>query len=100
MWKTVKNWLGWKNSGPPSQLFYEGRVITKPAGLASSMNKFFIDKVKSLRQNIPQVDRDPLREMKEAMQLRQSKFKLQPVTVEEVAKLIKSLKSSSATGID
>ena len=100
MWKTVKNWLGWKNSGPPTQLFFEGRVVTKPAGLASSMNKFFIDKVKSLRQNIPQVARDPLKEMKEAMQLRQSMFQLQPVTVEEVGKLIKSLKSSSATGMD
>ena len=24
MWKTVKGRLGWKNSGPPTQLFYEG----------------------------------------------------------------------------
>ena len=34
------------------------------------------------------------------MQPRQSIFKLQPVTVEEVSKLIKSLQSSLATGMD
>ena len=80
MWRTVKNWLGWKNSGPPTKLFYNGEIVTRPASLASSMNKFFIDKVKSLRQNIPQVARDPLIEMKQAMQHRVCKFKLNQVT--------------------
>ena len=100
MWKTVKNWLGWKNTGPPNKLFYDGRIVTRPACIASSMNRFFIDKVKSLRQNIPEVSRDPLKEMKEAMQHRQCKFKLSPVSTPEVAKLIMGLKSSSATGMD
>ena len=52
-WKTVKSLLGWNSAGPPTQLFYQGRMVTKPMGLASSMNKFFIDKVKGLRQKIP-----------------------------------------------
>ena len=100
MWKTVKSWLGWKNSGPPNKLFYDGRIVTRPACIASSMNRFFVDKVKSLRLNIPQVARDPLKEMKQAMQHRQSKFKLSPVSIPEVVKLIKEMKTSSATGMD
>ena len=60
MWKTVKSLLGWKNTGPPTQLFYEGRIVTRPAGLASSMNRFFVDKVRGLRNNIPVVASDPL----------------------------------------
>ena len=100
MWRTVKNWLGWKNSGPPTKLFHNGEIVTRPASLASSMNKFFIDKVKSLRQNIPQVARDPLIEMKQAMQHRECKFKLNPVSTPEVSKLIHGLKTSSATGMD
>ena len=100
VWGTVKNWLGWKKSGSPTKLFYNGGIVTRPASIATSMNKFFIDKVKSLRKNIPQVARDPLREMREAMQHRECKFKLNPVSTNEVSKLISGLKTSSATGMD
>ena len=60
----------YKNHQVSRKLFYEGRIVTRPAGLASSMNKFFIDKVKTLRQNIPVVATDPLKELKEAMEHR------------------------------
>ena len=100
MWRTVKNWIGWNNTGQPTQLFCEGRIVTRPAGIASSMNKFFIEKVKTLRQNIPIVDMDPLKRMKEAMKDKQCKFKIRVVSEEEVLKLIKGLKSSTATCLD
>ena len=99
-WKTVKGWLGWGNSGPPTQLFYKGRMVTKPAGLACSMNGFFIDKVKGLRDNIPLVNSDPLKKVKEAMQNRECNFNLRLVSVSDVIKIIKGLKNSSATGVD
>ena len=99
-WKTVKGWLGWGSGGPPTQLFYSGRIVTQPAGLSSNMNRFFIDKVKDLRNRIPIVNSDPLKKLKEAMQYIKCKFQLKPVTVDEVTKLIKGLKSSNATGVD
>jgi hypothetical protein len=99
-WKTVKGWLGWNSGGPPTQLFSEGRIVTKPAGLASSMNRFFITKIKELRQNIPVVNFDPLKYLKEAMRDRKCKFSLKQLTIEDVLKLIKGLKNSSATGVD
>ena len=92
--------VGWNFGGPPTQLFYDGRLVTKPAGLASSMNKFFVHKVKTLRQKIPVVDSDPLKHMKEAMRDRKCKFKMKHLSVEEVLKLIRGLKNSSATGVD
>ena len=99
-WKTVKSLLGWNTAGPPTQLFYLGRMVSKPMTLATSMNKFFIDKIKGLRQKIPVVATDPLKQMKEAMQERKCTFKLKPVTADSVVKLIKGLKNSSATGVD
>ena len=99
-WKTVKGWLGWSSAGPPTQLFFEGQMVTKPAGLASSMNRFFINKIKSLRQTIPTSESDPLKKVKEAMEGRQCTFQMTPVTTEDVIKIIKDLKSSSATGVD
>ena len=96
----MKGWLGWSSGGPPTQLFYEGRIITKPIGLATSMNKFFIDKIKLLRQKIPMVNCDPLKYLKEAMSNRKCKFILKKLNLEDVIKLIKGLKNSSATGVD
>jgi hypothetical protein len=100
VWKTVKGWLGWGSAGPPTQLFSEGRVVTSPAGIASSMNRFFLDKIKKLREKIPQVVSDPLGKMKEAMRNRVYSFFLQSVNEEDVVKIIKNLKNSSASGVD
>ena len=43
MWKSVKGIIGWENSGPPTKLFHEGKTITSPFGLASTMNRYFIN---------------------------------------------------------
>ena len=100
IWKTVKGWLGWGTSGTPSQLFWEGRLVTSPRGLCTAMNKFFLDKIKRLRNSIPVQTSDPLQRMKEARRGRQSSFKLKPVEEETVLKHIKELKNSAATGVD
>ena len=100
LWKNVKTWLNWNNSGPPSQLFHNGRLTTSPAGLAGSMNAFFMDKVSSLRNDIPASQSDPLAKLKESMKDRQCNLTLRAVHPEEVLKVIKSLKNSKSTGID
>jgi hypothetical protein len=47
------------------------------------MNGFFIDKVKGLRDNIPLVNSDPLKKVKEAMQNRECNFNLRLVSVSD-----------------
>ena len=64
------------------------------------MNRFFLDKIRRLRENIPLPTTDPLTKLKEAMRGRQSSFKVKPVQEDQVLKIIKSLKNSSATGVD
>ena len=100
IWKSVKGWLGWGGGGPPTQLFTGGRIVTSPAGIASAINNFFIDKIRRLRGNIPAAISDPLSKLREAMHNRQCSFKMKPVSVVDVLKLIKGLKNSSATGVD
>jgi hypothetical protein len=100
LWKTVKGWLGWGGSGTPTQLFSNGKMVTSPSGLASAMNKFFVDKVKRLRLNIPPATSDPLTKLKEAMRRRECSFRLKMVKEDQVLKIIQSLKNSSATGVD
>ena len=87
MWKSVKGIVGWESSGPPTRLFHEGKSINSPSGLASTMNKFFINKVKGLRNAIPQVDLDPLANLRVSMRKRQCKFNLKLVNEQDVMKI-------------
>ena len=100
LWKNMKGWLNWKSSGPPSQLFSEGRIVNTPSGLAETMNKFFINKVVQLRQGIPLNATDPLKTLKETMSERTCSFSFKPVEPEQVLKIIKALKNSKSTGLD
>ena len=100
LWKNVKTWLNWNNSGPPSQLFHNGRLINSPSGLAGAMNSFFIEKVSRLRQNIPASNADPLSKLRESMKDRQCSFSFRSVHPDEVQKVISSLKNSKSTGTD
>ena len=100
LWKNVKTRLNWNNSGPPSKLFHDGKIITSPAGIAGTMNSFFLGKVADLRENIPGAAVDPLEKLKESMNHRNCSFSLQAVGPADVLKIIKSLKNSRSTGTD
>ena len=52
MWKNVKSWLSWGNSGPPSKVIDNGILVTSPKKLAETMNNFFVQKVKKLKESI------------------------------------------------
>ena len=75
----MKGWLGWGTSGTPTQLFWEGRLVTSQRGVCTSMNKFFIDDIKRLRNAIHAQTSDPLRKLKEATRGRQYSFRLSRV---------------------
>ena len=92
--------MGWKNSGPPTQLFYECKVISSPYGLASTMNSFFIKKVKDLQKRLPPSKGDPLEKLRQAMSTRTCTFKLEPVHPDEVLDIVNELKNSKSTGLD
>ena len=100
IWRSLKGWLGWNSGGPPTQLFHNGRLITRPVGLSSTMNEFFITKIKNLREKIPQTSCDPLIYLRQAMKGRSCTFSFKEVSLIEVKKVICSLKNSSATGVD
>ena len=100
LWKNVKSWLSWGDSGPPSKLFHNGEMITKPARLATIMNTFFINKVTQLQGRIPNAASDPLAKLSEVLQNRKCSFSLKSLTPEEVSKIIAGLKNSKSTGMD
>ena len=42
--KAVKGIIGWGSTGLPTKLFHEGKYISSPAGLATKLNNYFINK--------------------------------------------------------
>ena len=87
-------------SGPPTQLFHEGRVFNSPAGIAGAMNNFFTNKVNMLRMNIPPSASDPLSKLRENLQGRDCTMVFRAVEPDEVLKAVRNLKNSKSTGID
>ena len=52
LWRIVRGWLPWNGCGPPSQLFNDRKFITNSAGLAETMNHFFMDKIAFIHEQI------------------------------------------------
>ena len=100
LWRSNKEIVGWSSTGPHTKLFHEGNFVNSPTGLATTLNSFFINKVKGLRNSIPVVHDDPLAKLRESMNSRQCTFKMKQVTQEDVLKIINSLNNSSSTGVD
>ena len=100
MWKAAKSMLGWSSGGPPTQLYHLGAYFSSPSGLATTMNKFFLEKVRKLREGIPVTNTDPLARMRESMASRSCSFRFKQVTVQQMAKIVTGLRNSKATGTD
>ena len=64
------------------------------------MNKYFIGKVRNLKGNLPQSNRDPLTQLRTFMTGRECSLSLKPVHPDKVDKMIRNLKSSGAAGLD
>ena len=99
VWSTVKRILNWVGGGPPSQLFYQGKIMNKPAAVTLSINSFFIKKVKDIISGIPQVDTDPLTKMQERMAARSCSLTFLPVTEDKVRQTIQNIKPTTTTGV-
>ena len=99
-WKSVKGWLGWTTGGPPKQLFDGVRLCNKPSELSNIMNRFFVDKVKNIRCELPFSADDPLSSVKKLMKDKKCKLKFKTVHPDIVLEIINSLKNKKSCGSD
>ena len=99
-WSHVRSFLGWSTGGPPTQLFHDGTLHSKPAELATIMNNFFVDKIRNLRMNLPPSCLNPVDLVTSLMHNRTCSFHLQPVHPDQISKIIDKMKSSKSCGID
>ena len=99
-WRTAKDFMNWENTGgPPSQLSINGRLVTKASLIAKEMNRFFLDKVQTIRNGIAYLP-NMFEKCKEVMKNKKCKLAFGHVSVGKVKKLLKNLKNSKSTSID
>ena len=91
-WKNVRDILNWQSSGSPNQLFYQGRLISKPQELADAQNQYFIDKINLLIENLPAAVLDPLLTLRSLMLGRSCCFSFSAVPPGKNPKLSLSIK--------
>ena len=100
LWKNILGWLNWSSTSSPTQLSQNGVLETSPLKMAELQNQYYINKVKSIRQNMPAQKKDPLVTLRQRMQGRSQTFSSAPVTPDNIEKIISSLKNSKASGVD
>ena len=100
LWSIVKGWLNWSSVTSPTKLFYNGTIVTSPQKMATIMNDFYIEKVRTIRENLPSSNTNPLARLQKLRENARSVFHLKPVHPDLVCKIISELKNSKATGLD
>ena len=99
-WKTAKSFMGWKSSsGPPNQLMISGKLVTKAAVIATEMNRYFMDKVRLIREGISFVPNCFSKCLK-IMEGKNCRLSMRHISIIKVKKLLKQLKGSKSISID
>ena len=83
-------------------------TISTPVGdvsdeqeVANSFNRFFVDKIELLKENIdPDYVKDPLEKIKEKIKNKNLNFSVKPVSVKEVTKIMKKMSKKKSKGND
>ena len=100
IWGNIKTWLNWSSAGSPTQLFVDGKLESRPKGIAEAMNQYFIGKVRNLRNNIPSSRSDPVGKLKILLKNRKCSFSLKTVSPETVSKILTNLRNAKSVGLD
>ena len=98
-WKTAKMFMNWKTTGTPHQIEVNGKLVTKAHSIATMMNEFFLDKVKKIRESMCETAAN-LSVCSRIMLNKNTSLSLKHVSLKQVKKLLKDLKSSRSTSID
>ncbi len=93
LWRLANRCLGVGTTSLPTQLEGRAGTITGDANLADTMNRFFVDKIKEIRETISNTTH-PI------PPATTSKFEFVPPSAGKVVKLISKLKPTTAVGAD
>jgi hypothetical protein len=100
LWKNILGWLNWSSTSSPTKLLSNGNLETSPLQMAEIQNKYYIDKVHTIRNDLQGHNKDPLDLLKNKLEGNQATFCTQAVSPDKVEKIISQLKNSKSSGLD
>ena len=83
-WNTIKTILNWKNYGAPCMLFHDGQLKTKSQDIADSQNECFVNKINTIKSELPPPKSDPLKGVRLFTDKKSCPMKLSAVHPDEV----------------
>ena len=95
----MKENLAWQRNLTPNTQSYQGQTITDPKGMARAINVAQISRNLKLYREIPGSFRDPLENYKKLVKDKNLDFSIRIISMCEMKKLIKYMKSTPSTGI-
>ena len=105
-WSTVNKMMNKPKNSFPRNMMIKDKLVSDPQDLATEMNKFFLEKVKKLKEDSPTVDDadSPLKELETYLKnkkfLNPLEFKLEEVNDETMNNIFKRLKGKKSCGPD
>ena len=99
LWRTAKNFMGWKSPGCPTQLVVNNRLVSSAREIAQLMNCFFVEKIETICKGIPYQSLD-LTKLHQFMQNKECSLEFQYATVPKICKVLKGLSNSKSTSTD
>ena len=104
IWEATSSVLGKIKSEFPPQLIIDKQLISSPRQIAENLNKFFLNKIEKIKNNIPTIStQDALKELKSFLKGKLSPthcFSLKEISLEETDKIILSSTKSGASTSD
>lgn len=100
LWKFVKNTINWFPQNTLTSLIINNCIISKSIEVAEIMNKFFIEKIINLVNDIPNNSNDPNSYLYSFMHNRNVSFNFSSINISKVLSTIGNLKNSNSFGFD
>ena len=104
VWSTAYEILGNQRTSFPSQILHCGRLISNPKEIAAEVNKFFVDKIRKLKEEFETDEiQEPLTELKTYLSKKnvpRDGFNLKELDNNDMKKLLKNLKGKKSSGMD
>ena len=98
-WRTAKQFMEWRQQGPPHQLQVGHKLVTSARLIAQHINEFFIDKVLKIREGLGSAAPN-FYSCLNIMEGKACKLSLGHVSIAKVVKLLKKLKNTKSTAVD
>merc|ERR1711954_149445 len=96
-WATIKEFTPEEDS-VPTEIKYKGKNLTSPKAIAESYAEFSDDKLEEIRKSVEFENFKAVKLFKRVIPRVENEVILEPVTVQEIRKIIKNLKNTNSRG--